>query len=213
MDNYILLASERKGISNEDGTEYPLFSKLTQPAFFPALVSIEDIILKPGGSFNLSQKDNASLLIIPLVGGIETIGNKKATSFIDAGEWGCYSGTGKTIQFANPFEQEVNALVIQFVQNSPGAIEKIEKGLLNLNHSPGTLPLNTSLKISLGQFSERETKNYLLTQPGLIAYVIDGTFEVHDRLLESRDGLSLPYAESVAFECFKADGILLVIHE
>ncbi|WP_409034090.1 hypothetical protein [Runella sp.] len=66
----------------------------------------------------------------------------------------------------------------------------------------------------MGKFGGREEGIYTVRNPernGVFIFVIEGAFEVQNRLLHPRDGLSLTHVTEVEFEALSNDAILLVL--
>lgn len=210
MDTYIHLASLRPIRYLESGTSQPVFNTISQPLFLPSILSIEDILINAGESLPLTGQPEACALVIPLAGGVE-IGSGPNTYFTDAGACSMINLKEKTHTLFNPFEQPVNLVIIKFTINPD---QKPEAG-----HSPEIIlgqpvyiPAFSPLKLTLTPFGMREETTLLLSEPGLVAYVLNGIFEVEGRLLTNRDGISLPYGQKIELECFTPDGLLLMIH-
>jgi quercetin 2,3-dioxygenase len=64
----------------------------------------------------------------------------------------------------------------------------------------------------IGKFSGRTDASYLPQNPvhTCFVFVIEGTFEVQNRLVYSKDGILLPEAGEVEFEALSNDGILII---
>ncbi|MEZ4900467.1 MAG: hypothetical protein R2822_01180 [Spirosomataceae bacterium] len=65
----------------------------------------------------------------------------------------------------------------------------------------------------IGQYNGREEGLYNLTntQHGIFVFVIEGVFEVQNRLLHARDGLSLQNVASIDFEALSNEAILVLL--
>lgn len=64
----------------------------------------------------------------------------------------------------------------------------------------------------IGIYRGRSKENYNLknSNNGVFVYVINGAFDVHGRLLESRDGLSLWDTREIEFEALSDNAIILL---
>ncbi len=88
--------------------------------------------------------------------------------------------------------------------------------VLNKNESTAVQFLQfwfTSSHIARFQnYAGREKGDYKLLAPNSNAFVfvVDGVFEVEDRLLQARDGLSLSNIETIAFEALSDNASLLI---
>ena len=67
--------------------------------------------------------------------------------------------------------------------------------------------------IFIGQYGGREEDEYVLKNfsNSVFVFVVEGAFEVANRLLETRDGMALSHIETVEFEALSHDAILLLI--
>lgn len=75
------------------------------------------------------------------------------------------------------------------------------------------LPMHSQSCGYIGLYDGRKKGNYTLQNPknGLFTFVANGAFEFENRLLESRDGLSISRITSVDFEALSENAILLVM--
>jgi hypothetical protein len=89
----------------------------------------------------------------------------------------------------------------------------------NLDAHPDTLQALCSVKCGkkqclgkIGKFSGRTDTSYMPQNPAntCFVFVIEGAFEVQNRLVYSKDGILLPEAGEVEFEALSNDGILLI---
>lgn len=66
----------------------------------------------------------------------------------------------------------------------------------------------------IGRYDGREEGIYEVQNPdahGVFVFVIEGAFEVQNRLLHARDGLSLINVAEVDFEALSNDAMLLIL--
>lgn len=208
QETYIYPAERRKGILHTYGSSYPLFREETVPQDFAGLLTgFEDITLLPDKGLDLPPGTGESRLLLPLVGGVG-LSYGQENRFLSPGEW---FRSGLSLHVHNPFGKPVNLLLLRFAVPARGFTPGLIRESFALDSSLTPFALSAPFDISVGAFGERQTTEKKLRAPGLLAYVIEGIFEVQDRLLNSRDALSLPGITSFDFECFTPGGIILFI--
>ncbi|RZJ29112.1 MAG: hypothetical protein EOO48_08300 [Flavobacterium sp.] len=65
----------------------------------------------------------------------------------------------------------------------------------------------------LGIFDDREVGSHTLenNQNGLFAYVLNGTFQIENNLIEKNDAIALGGVDAINFKAFSADSLLMLI--
>ena len=65
----------------------------------------------------------------------------------------------------------------------------------------------------IGQYDGRKESVYTLKNPqnGIFVFVIEGVFEVQNRLLHARDGLALPDISEIELEALSNDAVVLLL--
>ena len=86
----------------------------------------------------------------------------------------------------------------------------------NLENKNQLLSIQTPLSKNaffIGQYGGREEDEYVLKNfsNSVFVFVVEGAFEVANRLLETRDGMALSHIETVEFEALSHDAILLLL--
>ena len=161
--------------------------------------------------------ENTHVLVLPLVGGIEVSSSRTETVFLGAGEVLTLSApSGTTFSISNPYETElVNYLQI-WLKAEDG--NKFKPGLSTVAFDVGTRNQLVSIGQSgvsayIGQYSGRAEGVLPVTDSakGIFAFVIEGAFEVQNRLLHARDGLALWQLDEVEFEALSNDAIILFV--
>lgn len=196
------------------------FSKHKKPV--GDLLVLNDDTLKGGRSIHHYTKENTAILLLPMVGGLEYRYNSKDAYFVEAGQSHLlFAAPNSSLEIVNPYAEEViNYLQIWF-RIDPR--QSSEKGyscefLLDVNKNQ-LLPLLpaehglSTIQGCIGKFDGREEGSYSLTDPShrLFVFVIEGVFEVEDRLVESRDGLLLWNTKVVEFEALSRGAVILVL--
>ena len=157
------------------------------------------------------QTDMAcAVLLLPLVGGVE-LTTKEGVNFVEAGEFSyIFLLPGEQLSVENPYETElVNYLELWF--SSPKSSIQNSWGKFSLENPKNKLtPLLTIGCI--GKYDGRHDNTLVLAKPtNCFVFVINGVFEVQNRLLEPRDSVVLLETQEVEFEALADDSILLII--
>ncbi len=183
---------------------------------FGDLFVVNDDILTAGHTLNMTLEDNFDVILIPLVGGLE-YNNELEMGFIETGEIQVFSGKkGMNYQLRNPYETEsINFLQIWVRNTTSNFIPTIQQNTFDLADTNRLLPLfNTANQQGfIGKYDGRKKGFLKGQQPNtrFFCFVINGAFEVQDRLLHARDGLALENFEEIDFEALSNDAILFVL--
>ena len=187
------------------------------------LLFLNDDTLNMGVHMKTFVKQGTSLLLLPIVGGLkyksETSG--EISGFVEAGRI-CLLKPDAAIEveISNPYTTEL----VNFLQIGINlALDHLHYSIGEFDlesHPDCLLPLlfsgegKTKYNLgSIGKFGGRTSGNYPVGNPaaGVFAFVIDGVFEVQDRLLQSRDGLALWDVQEVEFEALSQEAIILFL--
>lgn len=180
---------------------------------FGNLYVLNDDTLAGGSSFQLKAEQDSQVLLLPIVGTVCCNNND-----VIAGELlSLHLAAGDDLHIRNPYSKRsdlVNFLQFWFrsdagLQDAPlvsaFSFEERPDGLITLSadHYP---------PLSIGKFRGRKKGVY---EPkdlsaGIYVFVVQGAFEVEDRLLHARDGLSLTGFDHVSFEALSNDAILVL---
>lgn len=203
----------------------PYFDESRQP--FGALQLLNDDVLKVGHGIRMQVDQNTEVILIPIVGGLEYKSNV-GNGFLEAGQVQIFSLTGgMDYEIINPYETEaINYIAIWLTNTSPDFRPGMQQTRFDLQIKNELLPLfeaspnKESTKQPLfrgfiGRYGGREEGIYRLTQraSGVFVFILSGAFEVQNRLLHERDGLSLTDVQNnvVDFEALSNDALLLVL--
>ncbi len=183
---------------------------------FGNLIACNDDTLAGGNAIITNVDGDMEIIIIPIVGCLEIKDNLDEKSFLEAGQAHVLRlSRGEYYQISNPFKDElVNFLQIWIKRGDS------EENLLNTQVS-FDLDTNKNQLHSvgkncyIGKYSGREEG--LLTidgVKGVFGFVIEGAFEFHNRLLETRDSIALwnedNEALQIEFEALSNDAIILI---
>lgn len=183
---------------------------------FGDLFVVNDDILTAGYTLNMTLEDNFDVILIPLVGGL-AYNNELEMGFIETGEIQVFSGTkGMSYQLKNPYETErINFLQIWVRNTTSNFIPTIQQNNFDLGDTNRLLPLfkTSNQQGFIGKYDGRKKGLLQQSQPNarFFCVVINGAFEVQDRLLHARDGLALENFEEIDFEALSNDAILLIL--
>jgi len=211
------------GRSVEQSTRYREYAIRPKPDFhkgfinsFPEFQRIVEVTLAPGEKFFNPGYGDLLCLIIPVVGTIKIEGQPEIV-YLDPGCMATIE-TGKDLSlvFSNLLERDlVHFLVISCTPGKiriPGfRIYSID--IDNINTLTST-PVNNRITLSAGKFQGRRSADLaLLPDAAAFVYVINGAFEVANRLMEAGDGLGLyGISELLEFEALAEESILAILH-
>lgn len=180
---------------------------------------VSDVFVEAGKSVSYTFSKWHHYLVIPIVGGLNCRTSAERELAIDAQEVLFLSGRdGESYYIHNPYENEtINFLHIAFRQHSPtdSSSLRLPFCLDRQNHSV-SLGLEKMLPNAYGSAAFYRGRNkgcYKLRNNNnhLLAIVINGVFEVAERLLEHRDVLVVCGETEVNFESLSEAAILLFL--
>jgi len=195
---------------------------------FGSLLVLNDETLGAGNNIFRHIEQDTEIVLLPLVGGLlykDSLGNEDiiATEEIRL----VAAQKGSHYQLINPYENDlINYLQIWLrpaitdftSQSEQKSFDFTIKNVLipiffPIDSSESTIISTANSYGFIGIYEGRKEGNYTLKNPknGLFAFVINGAFEFENRLLESRDGLSICKIETAAFEALSENAILLLL--
>lgn len=175
-------------------------------------MTVLDETLAGGCSISYIGNKNECLLLLPLAGAVCIKTPYAEEEVIIAGQTLLFSPTpDEQIVVSNPYnDQLINYLMVRVPANAgPFAPQPrsfhLDSKLKKLTQAPLTL--------SLGKFNGREEAIVKIgnDKNTVVAFVIQGAFEVQNRLLESRDTLMLCEINEVAMEALSGEAIIMLI--
>lgn len=176
---------------------------------FASIIKFSDNTLVGGKSCQLQSDGSYSVIFLPLVGAIDVDGK-----IINSGEvayWFVQENEALTIE--NPYEEElVNYLEIWIKTDKN---EPVFKGFDLENHKNTLVDISgktTKTNLFIGKFDGRnEDVLHLNEAKQAFIFIINGAFEVQNRLLESRDAVSLWNCDEIDFEALSNEAIILLM--
>ncbi|MBA4053266.1 MAG: pirin [Marivirga sp.] len=188
---------------------------------FGCLKVLNDDTLKGLSTRKHIVQEDTLIVLLPIVGACE-YRDSGIQGMADAGQ-SVFFPVYKDSEFeiSNPYKDElINYLYIELSgDRSLNATSTVVSFDLDNNRNK-LIPLfsnqrtiHRNLSIYLGKFGGREEGIYTLKDPfkGIFVFIIEGAFEVQNRLLQARDGLALRGTDHVEFEALSNDAIILVI--
>ena len=215
----IYLAGKRVVTAGDGHCVYQTFSDSSFSAIgrgpFSGIRMLNDEVLKAGVSVTHQSAESSLVLMLPLVGKIKFRVDTDEFRFLEADSSQLmHIGKGSALEISNSYRQEsINYLLIWFAAE-PVSFEQF--AMFDVHKKQNTLIqiFNDSKAAGyIGQFSGRAGFQFSVREPAraVLAFVIEGAFEIEDRLLESRDALTLREVSSVEFEALSNNAIILLI--
>jgi redox-sensitive bicupin YhaK (pirin superfamily) len=227
----IFLSSERgyhevKGFRSYRTFNFGTYRHEHKTAFGPLYV-LNDDTLGGGRSIRLSTEADSDILLLPIVGAIRYSDSNGHATTIEAGQAQlCATPAGTVLEISNPYKKDlVNFLQFRirshadFENGKPViqsfSIDKNKNSLLELfpRQNQAAVQDGFSQRTFAGKFSGRFDAVFKPgdAADGIFVYVIEGAFEVQNRLMEARDGLALWDADELNFEALSNDAIFLLM--
>ncbi len=209
---------------------------------FGPLHLLNDETLRAGASLTLQVEQPTDVWLLPLAGGLEysySVGlateapaaGAPVSDFLEPGQLGVLSlPAGGRYTVSNPYETEsinflqlwlakphhAGAPVVDQIRFDPGTKNTLLSFFGIAASEPDGAPVNRGF---IGQYTGREDGTYAVPKPAegsvnrVFVVVLQGVFEVANRLLHEKDGLALQYrqADVVEFEALSNDAILLLL--
>jgi redox-sensitive bicupin YhaK (pirin superfamily) len=227
----IFLSSERgyhevKGFRSYRTFNFGTFRHEHKSAFGPLYV-LNDDTLGGGKSIKLSTESETEILLLPLAGDISYTDSNGHTTIIEAGQAQlCTTLAGTVIEISNPYKNDlVNFLQFRIRSHDDTEsgepalqsffLDKNKNSLLELfphENQPASQD-GFSQRTFIGKFTGRYDGAFKPTDPsnGIFVYIIEGAFEVQNRLMETRDGMALWDVNELSFEALSNDAIILLM--
>jgi len=192
---------------------------------FGRLIAFNEETLTSEKSNNILVKTPTEILLIPTVGGLELIDRYGESVFVNAGETFLFLAFPESrFTILNPYLSEtINYLQLHIkpefyyaglsqeniYNESITSFSLEERNIMKPVFSGG----GKNVAGFMGKYGGRQEDEFVLKNPdnGTFIYIVQGAFEVQNRLLEVGDALSLLNVETVEFEALSDDGIILVV--
>jgi quercetin 2,3-dioxygenase len=183
---------------------------------FGSLQALNDDTVSAEHSLKIQLLENTDVIIIPIIGGLE-YHNSLQNGFLEAGSGLLLSASGDTnYEIINPYPTEYINFVQIWIKNSSVNFTPISEefrfDLNQQNKLHAIFSVNNQAGF-IGKYGGRKKGEFTLKNPenGIFVFIIDGVFEVQDRLLHARDGLAIPDIEMIDFEALSNDAVILLL--
>ena len=191
---------------------------------FGLMLVFNDIILNAGKTVIIKTTKPTEIVLLPIVGGLELVDRYGESVFVSSGEsfrFLAFPESNFTVH--NPYSLEtINYLEIHLTPDlsdeaMDNHMDDSPLNIFSLSDKNTLIPSFSGLghKVTgyLGKYTGRDEDEYLLTNTasGIFAFIVQGAFEVQNRLLEKGDALSLLSVETLEFEALSNEAIILVM--
>jgi len=224
----IFLGSQR-GITQSEGTRnmhtlnFGSYQAEGREAFGRVLV-FNDVALSAGKAENINTTKPTEIVLLPIVGGLELVDRYGESVFVNSGEsFRFLTFPESNFKVHNPYPLEtINYLEIHLTPDlsdnyMDNHMDDSPLHLFSLSDKNRLIPSFSGLgeKVTgyVGKYTGREEDEFLVINPenGIFTFIIQGAFEVQNRLLEKGDALSLLNVATLEFEALSNDAIILVV--
>ncbi|HNR72834.1 MAG TPA: hypothetical protein PKH83_08325 [Cyclobacteriaceae bacterium] len=184
---------------------------------FELLNAFDEVLLKPGGMIKHRISQTGILFLLPVVGACEI--KYAETRTVDVGEiYFNHVEGNKTLQIRNPYGHAFIRFVIWELRGEAnesmalngfdltldiGNLIRIFKGSVN----------GQRIAVRAGMFEGRGEGSLSLPNASQFIFVLEGAFEVQNRLLHAHDALSIPACTHLEFEALSSHAILLAVSQ
>ena len=185
---------------------------------FGGLFVLNDDTLAGGKHLNLLVEEDALIVLIPTVGAViysDSLGNE---SLLEAGQVQVLATpAGTSFLVGNAYEEELINFIQLWIRHPASANGVPILSGIDLNsHRNQLVEIATGSAghtCFIGKFTGREEAIHKMARNsnGLFVFVLEGAFEVQNRLLETRDGLALWNLNEAELEALSNDAIILLI--
>ncbi|MCF0043690.1 pirin family protein [Dyadobacter fanqingshengii] len=182
------------------------------------LLALNDETLLPQCSWEVTVNEPVQIILLPLVGAVEINEGKGDVRYVDSGE--CLSlvvTPNDGFLITNPYpDQAINYLQIRLLDKEI-SLQNNATNTFDLNIKNTLIPILDADAgygiLVIGKYQGRKDGLYISKNPAncIFIFIIEGAFEVQNRLLEKRDGLSLKNVPEVEFEALSNDAIILIL--
>lgn len=184
---------------------------------FGELYVWNDDTLAGGKSFQVTVEEDSYVLLLPVVGALQYNDGVGNESLLQAGQvFFCFAAKGTAVRLTNPYEESlINFLQGWFkAENAVPSASTLTSFQLDdeKNRLLQILAAAAGINCSIGKFDGRSEGVFRTTNihSRVFVFIVQGAFEVQNRLLETRDGLALWETNEIAFEALSNEAIILI---
>ncbi|MFN4144966.1 MAG: hypothetical protein ACK4GN_04015 [Runella sp.] len=166
-----------------------------------------DFILPPNTSLSRPIESNHTHIFIPFIGDLLV---KKDSVLLEENQAMILGQIeGGFVEIQNPYEADAVNFFELVLSNTHNKEHKIIS--IDVQAQPNRL-LNIFQNVFLGQYSLRQEDSIKTgVENQIFVFVIAGAYEVQNRLLQPRDGLTLCGVKTLEFESLAEESLLLVV--
>lgn len=176
-----------------------------------------DNTLAAGKGMKMEVENPTDVLILPLVGGIEFKNSTGYHDFLEAGSLQILSAeAGMEYEVLNPYESELINYLEIWIEKGNTVSSSTISATIDIEKRNELLQFFSSVHDDafgyFGKYDGREEGVFQVQKAGncLYVFVIEGAFEVDNKLMEARDGLAIWNANEIEFEALSSDAMLLI---
>lgn len=176
-----------------------------------------DNTLAAGKGMKMQVEESTEVLILPLVGGIEFKNSVGYHDFLEAGKLQVFSAeVGMEYEVLNPYENELINYLEIWVEKENTIVSSTTSITIDIEKQNELLPIFSSVQQNafgyFGKYDGREEGVHQVKNTGncLYIFVIEGAFEIDNKLMEARDGLAIWNANEIEFEALSDNAMLLI---
>lgn len=192
------------------------YQELSRKAF-GSLKVLNEVILAPQQRITRFINSKTNVILLPLFGGIEYKDNIGNVEFLHVEQIRVLAADEElTVEIFNPYEKEnVSYLEFEFQmekQDFKNYFEQYKFDLSSHNKLHSLFEIERAHGF-IGIYDGRKEGTFTLknTDNGVFVFVINGAFEIENRLLEAKDGLAVQKTETIEWESLSQNAMLLVI--
>lgn len=185
---------------------------------FGSLQVFNEDTLAAGKSLQMTVEENTDVLLIPLSGTLLFKDNSVAETYIYPGQAQLLLAAQKSsYTLSNTFEKDelVSFLQIWLQVKQGGCTNKIQQSDFDLSVANQLRRVITATETHcyIGKYDGRQKGNYVLQNKanGIYAFVLQGAFEIEDRLLHAKDGLAIWNTNTIEFEALSNEAIVVLL--
>jgi quercetin 2,3-dioxygenase len=184
---------------------------------FGLLSAFDEVMLKPGGVITQQIGQTGIFFLLPVLGACEIINTR--THAVDVGgiHFSCVE-QHEVVRIKNPYAHEWVRFITWQINGNPTESTALQGFDLNLDLGnlvrifKGAVS-GQRIAIRAGMFEGRGEGRLSLPNANHFIFVLEGVFEVQNRLLHAHDALSIPGCPHLDFEALSSHAILLVVSQ
>jgi quercetin 2,3-dioxygenase len=188
------------------------------PKPFEKHLQLNDHNLAAASTASFELQRGQTILMLPVVGGLEFQLPGFEKTFLDVGNAVWFTVQSEsTLVIRNLYHKEsINFLWISFSCDTDNKNDVVTCAFDLDAHRNALVPLQSGTSLCgigsfIGAFEGRKHEGLTIDlAKSVFVFVVQGAFEVEDRLLQPRDGLAFRNLTSLAFESLSENAVILV---